>query len=130
MKQDLRINIYFSAEQGLHAPEGPGWYLLVQRPITVTSGIPVEEVIPHIRLKPGEVAKIAKVLDRLSEGKPLNWTKDTQRANISVEQAVREANEEAREAVTRTLQEAQILITQMELLKARVEEFEPDETEK
>jgi hypothetical protein len=127
MKQDLRINLYFSAQSGPHAPEGPGWYLFVNRPVDTNFGLPSEEIIPHIRLKPGEVVKIAKVLDRLTAGKPLNWTEDAQRANISVEQAVIEANEEAREAVARTLEEARILITQMELLKARVEEFEPNE---
>jgi flavin-binding protein dodecin len=126
MKQDLRINIYFSAVQGPHTPEGPGWYLLVNRPTVAGLAQSNEEIIPHVRLKPGEVAKIAKVLDKLSEGKPLNWTTGAGRANISVEQAVNEANEEAREAVARTLEEAKILITQMELLKARVEEFETE----
>jgi len=127
MKQDLRINIYFSAQLGPHAPEGPGWYLFVNRPTLAGLESANEEIIPHVRLKPGEVIKIAKVLDRLSEGKPLNWTKGAQRANISVEQAVVEANEEARDSVVRTLEEAKILVTQMELLKARVEEFEPNE---
>lgn len=122
MHQDLRITLYFSSLTGQIAPEGPGWYLLVQRP--GDAGEPIEEIIPHVRLRPDEVVKIAKVLDKLSDGKPLNWTEGLRRANISVEQAVVEANREAREAVNRTLEEAKILITQMELLKARVEEFE------
>lgn len=123
MKEDLRIQIYFATEEAPHAPEGPGWYVVATRP---TSGIPevaVQEILPRIRLNLKDVPKLAKVIDKFTEGKPLNWATDNH-GDISLEQAVNEATDAGKEIIKQRLVEAEAAVQKLAELRARVEEFD------
>lgn len=125
---DLRFNIYLAAEDGPHAPEGPGWYVLA----TYTDGAtpPVlYEVIPHVRIPAGEMEKLAQVIDNFVKDKPQNWSQNihTAGADTTARNAVRIANERAQAAIKERIAYLQTAQQQLEMLANRVTEFDnPD----
>lgn len=125
MQNDVRLVLYFGTGEGaLAAPEGPGWYLYATRPTTQMGQ--TEEIIPHVRLPSSEAIQLAKVVDRFTQGKPLNYTSGAVQSNDSLEVAIATANEEAKALVQRELEEAQRQIHNLEVLKARAKEFGVD----
>lgn len=125
MLNDVRLVLYFGTGEGkLAAPEGPGWYLFGTRPRN--GG--VDEIIPHVRLTSEEAVQFAKVVDRFTNGKPLNFSPGEQNPGVSLEGAVVEANAEARAFVQREVEEAERQIRNLEILRARAKEFGVDES--
>lgn len=106
---ELRITMYLATDDGPHAPEGPGWYILATDGLT--------EIVPHVRLPASTMLKFGQVIDNFVKGKPKNPGIDRSQVDITVHQAVREANEEAQRAIQ----------SQLDLLKARAAEFDNEE---
>lgn len=119
---DIRAVLYFG-EGGPQAPEGPGWYLAAT--YNAAQG-KHKEVIPHVRLLPKEAILFAKMVDKLSRGKPLNWYEgdEFEVDDRSLEAVVTVANDQAAAKVTARLAEAESLVRNLEALKARAKEFE------
>lgn len=126
----VRVNLYFEPLDGQeHAPDGPGWYLLATRSGAREdeSGLKtlvVTEIIPRVRLTNAEAPKLAKVLDKFAEGKPLNWS-NLPHEDISLEQAFLEAIEAGGEVVRQQLAEAENAVERLENLRRRAAEFAP-----
>ncbi len=118
---NLRLTLYFEAVDGKdHAPDGPGWYLLATGE---NVGQPPSQVIPYVRLTNDEAIKLAKVIDKFVQGKPLNWRENKPRENISLEQAVAETNEIGKELVQRQLDNARVAVERLANLERRAKEF-------
>lgn len=127
---DLRFNIYLATDDGPHAPEGPGWYVLATYTDNNPEGHPtLYEVIPHVRLPAGEMEKLAQVIDNFVKSKPQNWSQNihTSGADTTARNAVRIANEEAQAAIKAQIAYLQTAQQQLEILSNRVTEFDnPD----
>jgi hypothetical protein len=67
--------------------------------------------------------KLAKVLDKFAEGKPLNWSPTLNHEDISLEQAVLEAIETGREIFQQQLQQAEEAVARLDHLRRRAAEF-------
>lgn len=118
----VRLNLYFEPLDGTpHAPDGPGWYLYANRQ---EKGRNIE-IIPRVRLSNAEAPKLAKVIDKFAEGKPLNWLPGSDHGDISLEQAFLEAIEAGGESVRKQLEEAENAVERLENLRRRAAEFAP-----
>lgn len=117
----LRITAYLSTDTGSHAPEGPGWYLLV----TAADG--AKQIVPHARLSATEMEKFGQVIDNFVKDKPKNWARDVERVDSSVRNAIREANEDAQKALQAKIEYLKQQAAQLDILQARADEFKSEE---
>jgi hypothetical protein len=125
MAHDLRFIIYSAKDDGPHAPEGPGWYLVATRK---GDGVDVytDEVVPHVRLTADEMEKLGQVFDNFVKGKPQNWNPNPtfRRTDTTVRNAVREANQEVQEAIEAQIEYLKSAALTLEMLRARAAEFD------
>lgn len=121
----LQLNLYLELEDGRPwAPEGPGWYLDVRKNASSADNHPGYQITPRVRLSPVEAAQIAQVLDRFVVGKALNWDSPTsEREEITMYNAVIEANEDGQAALIAALAAAEAAVTRITELRRRVGEF-------
>jgi hypothetical protein len=105
----VRTQLYFEAVDGMeHAPDGPGWYLLVTRP---TGPGPASPIV-HKRLSNEEAVKLFKVLDKFAE------TSDNLLERLS-ENAI----EQAKKTIQSQIDDAEHAIERLERLRLRAAEF-------
>lgn len=117
---DLRINIYLATVDGPSAPEGPGWYIAATR--APSNEIP-HEIIPRVRIPGNDMEKLGQVLDNFVKGKPQNWSEGLIRDDISLREAIRQANISAREILENRIEFLKSAQQQLEMLAQRAEEF-------
>lgn len=116
--------MYF-AEDGPHAPEGPGWYLVITRQALAQDDVPAQEIAPHIRLSGDEMEKIGQVLDNFANGKPRNWRGTPfERVDMSIREAVRQGNQYIADRIRQRIIAVEQAVRNLDLLRKRHEEFE------
>lgn len=118
---DLRINVYLATDDGPHAPEGPGWYILVndvQR-----------QIVPYARLSASEMEKFGQVIDNFVKDKPKNWATNGIRSDTTVRNAVREANEAAQKMLQEQIEYLKREASRLDILQARADEFHTEGNE-
>jgi hypothetical protein len=119
---DLRIALYFCKGDEPHAVEGTGWYIAATYPVDGE----VVEVVPRVRIPAADMEKVAKVLDKFVNGRPMNWSPQEgyRRGDSSIETVVHSANDQARDLVQEQLANAENLVKRLEALRARASEFD------
>lgn len=114
--------MFFEAVDGMeHAPDGPGWYILATA--DNEQDIIAAQIVPRVRLSNEDAVKIAKVLDKFVQGKPLNWVEDAPKLDVSLEQAVAETTQRGTELVRTQLEEAREAVERLANLERRAKEF-------
>lgn len=105
----VRTQLYFEAVDGMeHAPDGPGWYILVTRP---TGPGPASPIVQK-RLPNDEAIKLFKVLDKFAE------TSDNLLENLATN-----AIEEGKKTIQSQIEDAEHAIERLERLRRRAAEF-------
>lgn len=123
--RNLRVNIYLATQEGANAPEGPGWYV-VARNMESTEAIP-DEIIPTVRIPGAIMEKLAQVIDNFTSARPQNWNQSYNRFDMSLREAVREANDDAKDAVQAQIAYLERMAGTLDTLKQRVSEFDSAE---
>lgn len=109
-----------------------GWYLAAAyvnpQLVGSTQTNQVVEVVPHVRIPPSEMRKIAQVLDKFAGGKPLNWMEGHAftRSDKSLPEVVDAANEQAARYAKEQVDRAEELVQNLDHLRARAKEWESE----
>lgn len=122
---DFRISFYFEprADQP-HAPDGPGFYLAAMRRSISDHESMNYEIVPRVRIPNDEMINISKVLDRFVDGKPLNWSPQFKRDDVSLEAAVLDAIQGGKAILAEEVAKAEAAASQLERLRKIQEEFD------